>query len=91
LKLLIRNLNRETTEKKLRSLFTVHGRVVSCTLVTDKQTGKSKGFGFAEMAEAIDGEKAIKKLNGSMVDGYKIRVKEAESKEAKVEETPDEA
>ncbi len=78
MKLLIRNLNRKTTEKKLKSLFTVHGRVESCSLVTDEKTGKSKGFGFVEMVADIDGQKAIKALNESTVEGYKIRVKEAE-------------
>ncbi len=84
MKVLIRNLNRKTKEKKIHSLFAKFGRVSSCSLVGDKKTGDSKGFGFVEMAEAIDGEKAIKALNESMVEGYKIRVKAAD--EPKVSE-----
>lgn len=77
MKLLIRNLNRKTTEAKLNSLFKVFGIISSCTLVKDSKNGKSKGFGFVEMAEAIDGDKAIKSLNGSVVDGNKVVIKEA--------------
>lgn len=80
MKLLIRNLNRKTTEAKLNTLFKVHGVISSCTLVKDPKNGNSKGFGFVEMAEAIDGNKAIKSLNGSNVDGNKIVVKEAVDK-----------
>ncbi len=87
MKLLIRNLNRKTKEKKIHSLFAKFGRVSSCTLVGDKKSGDSKGFGFVEMAEAIDGEKAIKALNESMVEGYKIRVKAANEPKASEEDT----
>ena len=70
---------RKLTEQKLKKMFTVHGVVVSCTLVKDSKTGESKGFGFVEMAEDIDGGKSIKALDGTVVDGKKIRVKEADS------------
>ncbi len=80
MKLLVRNLNRKTTEAKLKKLFTVLGIVESCTLVMDSKTGKSKGFGFVEMAAPVDGQKAITTLHGSVVEGNKIHVKEAEQK-----------
>ncbi len=56
-----------------------HGTVQSCTLVLDKETGSSKGFGFVEMPEQAEAEAAITALNGKNVGGNKIRVKEAES------------
>ena len=82
MKLLIRNLNRKMTETKLKKLFMPFGIVSSCTLVTDKKTGDSKGFGFVEMAADIDGNKAIKALDNSMQEGKKIRVKSAEEESA---------
>jgi RNA recognition motif-containing protein len=78
MKLLIRNLSRATTESTLRTLFETHGAVQSCTLVIDKETEKSKGFGFVEMPKAAEAKKAMKILNASEVDGSKIRVKKAE-------------
>ena len=78
MKLLIRNLNRKISEKKLHSLFAVHGVVKSCTLVIDSNTGSSKGFGFVEMESEIDGVKAIKALNKKTIEGNQIRVKEVE-------------
>jgi len=78
MKLLVRNLARTTTEKELRSLFEAHGTVQSCTLVTDKVTGASKGFGFVEMAGPGESRAAMKKLNGKDVAGNRIRVKQAQ-------------
>ncbi len=80
MKLLIRNLARTTTEQELRAMLEAHGTVQSCTLVLDKETGKSKGFGFSEMPEPGEAEAAITALNGKNVGGNKIRVKEAEPK-----------
>lgn len=80
MKLLIRNLARTTTEAELRTLFETHGRVQSCTIVMDKLTNASKGFGFIEMPNAGDAKAAMKSLNGKDVAGNKIRVKKAESK-----------
>ena len=80
MKLVIRNHARTTTEKELRQLFEAHGTVQSCTLVTDKTTGGSKGFGFVEMSGPGESRAAMKKLNGKDVAGNKIRVKEAQQK-----------
>jgi RNA recognition motif-containing protein len=79
MKLLVRNLDRKTTETELRSLFSAHGTVQSCNLVLDKQTGLSKGFGFVEMPKPGDAKAAIKNLNSTKVAGSVIRVKYAES------------
>ena len=80
MKLLIRNLARTTTEKELRALFEVYGKVQSCTLVLDKKTDLSKGFGFVEMPSPGESKAAMKNLNGKDVDGNSIRVKKAEPK-----------
>ena len=77
MKLLIRNLARATTEVELRAMFEAHGAVQSCTLVLDKETGSSKGFGFVEMPNQGDAKAAMKTLNGKDVAGSKIRVKKA--------------
>ena len=78
MKLLIRNLARTTTEEELRAMFEAHGTVQSCTLVIDKETGSSKGFGFVEMPKQGDAKAAVNTLNGKNVAGNKIRVKKAE-------------
>jgi len=84
MKLLIRNLTRNTTEQELRELFSPFGTIQSCTLVLDKDTGISKGFGFVEMPKMGEAKVAIKNLNGVDVKGSKIRVKKDESGNKKV-------
>jgi RNA recognition motif-containing protein len=81
MKLLIRNLARTTTEEELRAMFEAYGTVQSCTLVIDKETGSSKGFGFIEMPKPGDAKAAMKNLNYKDVAGNKIRVKKSESKQ----------
>ncbi len=83
MKLIIRNLHRDTTEAQLRSLFETHGDVQSCNLVMDKDTGGSKGFGFVEMPKQGEAKAAMKNLNQKDIDGSKIRVKKAEPKSDK--------
>ena len=82
MKILVRNLSRETTEAELLALFRAFGDVQYCTVVMDKVTGKSKGFGFVEMPRAGEARVAIKGLNARDVGGSKIRVKKAEKSEA---------
>ena len=82
MKLLIRNLARTTSEGELQRLFETQGSVQSCSIVMDKQTNVSKGFGFIEMPNAGDAKAAMKSLNGKDVAGSKIRVKKDESKSA---------
>lgn len=78
MKLLVRNLDRTTTEAELLSLFDTCGSVQSCTIVLDKETGLSKGFGFVEMPKPGEAKIAIKNINNSLVGGNKIRVKKAD-------------
>jgi len=78
MKLLIRNLSRDTSEASLRAMFSDIGLVQSCNLVMDKVTNKSKGFAFVEMPKVGEAKIAISRLNGSDLDGSKIRVKKAE-------------
>lgn len=78
MKILVRNLSRETTEQDVLDMLQTYGAVQYCKLVIDHETGKSKGFGFAEMPRAGEAKAAIKQLNGREVDGNKIRVKKAE-------------
>lgn len=80
MKLLIRNLDRDTTESELKDLFEGYGTVQFCNLVLDKVTGKSKGFAFVEMPKQGDAKAAMKNLNNSILDGNMIRVKKAENK-----------
>ena len=80
MKLLIRNLDRETTEEELTSLLEKYGTVKSSTIVMDKEKGTSKGFGFIEMSTFDEAKKAISKLNNKSVGSKKIRVKKAEEK-----------
>ena len=78
MKILIRNLPRTFTEIGLKELFEAHGEVQSCTLVLDKKTSESKGFGFVEISKVGDAKVAIQALNGKPINGNKIRVKKAE-------------
>jgi len=78
MKLIALNLPRDFDEQALAELFKAHGNIKGCTLVMDDNNGKSKGFGFVEMALAHEGEIAIKELHGSKVGKNKIRVKKAD-------------
>lgn len=71
------NLSYNMTEQELKNAFQEYGSVVKATLITDRNTGRSKGFGFIEMESKADGEKAISNLDGSDVGGRKMKVNEA--------------
>jgi RNA recognition motif-containing protein len=71
------NLSLHTTELELRDLFREFGRVISTKILTDMDTGQSKGFGFVEMDDASDGVRAIKKLNNMNFMSQTIQVSEA--------------
>jgi len=78
MKLFVGNLSYDTTEDRLRELFEQDGRnVVRVTIVTDRDTGRSRGFGFVEMGSAEEGRAAIEALNGMDVDGRTLRIDEA--------------
>ncbi len=74
------NLSFNTDEDELRQLFEVYGQVDRVSIMTDRDTGRSRGFGFVEMASNEDGEKAIAALNGTQVGGRTINVNEARPK-----------
>ena len=74
------NLSFNTAEDELRQLFEPFGQVDRVSIMTDRDTGRSRGFGFVEMASNEDGEKAITALNGSSVGGRTINVNEARPK-----------
>jgi RNA recognition motif-containing protein len=79
--LYVGNLAYRLTEDQLRSAFEEFGRVSSCTIIKDKVTGQSKGFGFLEMPERSEAEAAISSLNGRDLMGRKINVNEARPRE----------
>ncbi len=74
------NLDFNTGEDELRQLFETYGQVDRVSIMTDRETGRSRGFGFVEMTNAEDGEKAIAALNGSQVGGRTLNVNEARPK-----------
>jgi cold-inducible RNA-binding protein len=74
------NLNFNTSEEELRQMFEVHGQVDRVSILTDRDTGRSRGFGFVEMANAEEGDKAIAALNGSQIGGRTLNVNEARPK-----------
>jgi RNA recognition motif-containing protein len=79
-KIYVGNMSYSTTEDSLRALFTPFGEVVSASLITDRYTGESKGFGFVEMAEDSAAMAAISGVNGKEIDGRQLRVNEAHDK-----------
>jgi len=79
-KLYVGNLSYNTTEDSLRSCFANYGNVVSAKIITDRETGNSKGFGFVEMGSDDEANSAIAGTNGAELDGRQIRVNEAMDK-----------
>ncbi len=75
------NLSYETNDADLNQAFSQFGKIKSAKVLTDKFSGKSKGFGFVEMEAKADGEKAIDQLNGSELKGRTIVVNEARPRE----------
>ena len=74
------NLSFSTTEDELRQLFAAYGQVDRVSIMTDRDTGRSRGFGFVEMSSNEDGEKAIAALNGTQLGGRKLNINEARPK-----------
>ena len=82
MKLYVGNLSFSTSEAQLRELFAAHGDVTSASLVMDRETGRPRGFGFVEFANADQAKAAIAGLNGKNVDGRDLTVNEAKAREA---------
>lgn len=74
------NLDFNVSEDELRNLFGTYGQVDRVTILTDRDTGRSRGFGFVEMTNAEEGEKAIAALNGTQLAGRTLNVNEARPK-----------
>ena len=74
------NLDFGATEESVRALFEGHGAVDRVSIITDRETGRSRGFAFVEMPNADEAERAIQALNGHNVDGRAINVNEARPK-----------
>ncbi len=82
-KLFVGGLSFSTSSERLREIFAEAGRVDSATVVTDRQTGQSRGFGFVEMATPEDADAAISRFNGAKVDGRQLKVERSQSTGAK--------
>ena len=74
------NLSFNTSEDELRQIFETYGQVERVSILTDRETGRSRGFGFVEMTNPEEGDKAITGLNGSQFGGRTINVNEARPK-----------
>ncbi len=77
-KLFVGGISFSTTSDGLREFFAQSGEVVSASVVTDKFTGESRGFGFVEMASAEEANQAVAQLNGRELDGRRLRVEVAQ-------------
>jgi RNA recognition motif-containing protein len=80
-KLYVGNLPYNTTQEELSELFGKHGEVVEVALITDRETGRSKGFGFVTMADAAAAQQAIQRLNGTSLNNRTLTVNEARPRE----------
>ena len=80
-KLYVGNLSFGVTESQLQELFSPYGSVQSAQLISDRETGRSKGFGFVEMGSDREAQAAIAGMNGQMVDGRALTVNEARPRE----------
>ena len=80
-KLYVGNLSYSTTEDDLRTMFAQAGTVVSVALIKDRDSGQSKGFGFIEMSNQVEAEKAISMFNGHMMGERELKVNLARPKE----------
>lgn len=79
-KLFVGNIPHSTTEAELRSLFEPHGAIEQVSIVTERDTGRSRGFAFVEMTDSAEAEKAIAALNGTQLGGRTLNINEARPK-----------
>jgi len=79
-KIYVGNLSYSTTDETLRNQFSQFGEVVSVSIIMDRMTNRSKGFGFVEMADDAAAASAISTLNQKEIDGRRVRVNEAEER-----------
>jgi RNA recognition motif-containing protein len=81
MKIYVGNLAFQTTERDLEQLFSQVGTVESASIATDRDSGRSRGFGFVEMSSRAEGEAAINRFNGTEIDGRSLTVNEAKPRE----------
>ena len=81
MKIYVGNLSFKTSSEDLQKLFSQAGKVESATVIEDRETGRSRGFGFVEMASKEAGETAIAQFNEAEVDGRALKVNEAKPRE----------
>lgn len=81
IKLYVANLDFQMTDVELEALFTATGTVESASIVTDRETGRSRGFGFVQMSSQDEGQQAISQMNGKDVNGRALVVNEARPRE----------
>ena len=81
MKLYVGNLSFNTTNQDLSDIFREIGTVESANVIEDRETGRSRGFGFVEMSSRAEGENAIAQLNGKEVEGRELKVNEAKARE----------
>ena len=79
----VSNLSFNVQDEDLREFFTPYGEVTSSKVITDRETGRSRGFGFVEMSDSEAGRKAIMELDNGTVEGRNIKVMEAKPKESR--------
>lgn len=80
-RLYVGNLSFQTTEQALNDLFAEHGQVNSVAIITDRITGRSRGFGFVEMPDDAEAKAAMGAVDGTEVDGRTLKVNEARARE----------
>ncbi|MBD3334417.1 MAG: RNA-binding protein [Candidatus Eisenbacteria bacterium] len=80
-KLYVGNLSYDAGEDELRELFSAYGEVVSAKVISDRETGRPRGFAFVELAQAEDAQKAIEELNGKDFMGRSLKVNMAQPRE----------
>jgi cold-inducible RNA-binding protein len=83
-KLFVGNLSYSTSDGVLQAAFSAHGEVLSASIVFDRASGRSRGFGFVEFAKIEDATRAIEAMNGALVDGRAVAVNAAREREAAV-------
>ena len=79
----VSNLSFNVQDEDLKEFFTPYGEVTSAKIITDRETGRSRGFGFVEMSDKEASQKAITELNEASIDGRTIKVMEAKPKESR--------